>query len=565
MATLVHSLSFSQGSWVSDSLRRWWSSAEFNPLANSSTIVVEQLRTAATERSLTFMNEQRHRLVDVLRRQYKDSGLEMSESVFNLLASPRTMVVTTAHQPNWLGGPAYWLHKLLSTMALADKLTEILPEFQWIPLYWMGSEDHDLAELGHCVINGNRVEWEGERGSNAFGRLVIPSSIQLDFFATLENAPYFAEVHALLRESYQQGYTVAQATRRLAHGLLGEGGWLKFGGKDQFHELNGSKGSWREGYFGSSLVVLDGDDADLKGAFAPVMLDQFDSPGKVAAMVAQRRQELRSDFGIEVDLHIRDWPFFVLDGNERLKPEGRFSANDLHGLPAEKLSPGVALRPLFQEFTLPNVAFVGGGAEQLYWAALKPLFSHYGIPFPLTMLRPSLGWLTPEISKQWLAIGWVWDDLGKSADELESKFWSTIYQKNRSISPFWEEGDFSAWAETKVETVIGSLRGLLLEVDSGMQGALGASKHKMMQDLERLEQLYRKALRRKFKAEHELAQNIIHHFMPSGVPMERVEGMWSSLAYGGPAILKVYLECLSPMDVEDRSKAPWMRFIDLRV
>ena len=86
----------------------------------------------------------------------------------------------------------------------------------------------------------------------------------------------------------------------------------------------------------------------------------------------------------------------------------------------------------------------------------------------------------------------------------------------------------------------------------------------MIQELERLEQLYRKALRRKFKGEFEVARNVIRNLNPSGLPMERVEGMWSTLAYGGPDVLNAYKESLNPLDVDAMSNAPWLRFIDLR-
>jgi len=57
-------------------------------------------------------------------------------------------------------------------------------------LYWMGSEDHDLAELGHCVVNGKRLDWEGDRGTFAFGRLMVPDSVSMGWLAAFENAPY---------------------------------------------------------------------------------------------------------------------------------------------------------------------------------------------------------------------------------------------------------------------------------------------------------------------------------------------------------------------------------------
>jgi uncharacterized protein YllA (UPF0747 family) len=119
------------------------------------------------------------------------------------------------------------------------------------------------------------------------------------------------------------------------------------------------------------------------------------------------------------------------------------------------------------------------------------------------------------------------------------------------------------WAQSQVDSLIKPLGDQLQQVDAGQQGAIGASKHKILQEMKRLEKLYRKALRRRFKEEYDLAHRLIQHVMPSGVPMERVESMWTSLAYGGPGLLKDYRDCLSPLEVEQNSRAPWMRFIDL--
>jgi uncharacterized protein YllA (UPF0747 family) len=53
----------------------------------------------------------------------------------------------------------------------------------------------------------------------------------------------------------------------------------------------------------------------------------------------------------------------------------------------EKFSPNVILRPLYQEMILPNLAYVGGPAEVLYWLQLKEVFNHYQLPFPIVMPR----------------------------------------------------------------------------------------------------------------------------------------------------------------------------------
>ncbi|MDN8907514.1 bacillithiol biosynthesis BshC, partial [Staphylococcus aureus] len=84
----------------------------------------------------------------------------------------------------------------------------------------------------------------------------------------------------------------------------------------------------------------------------------------------------------------------------------------------ERFSPNVILRGLYQETILPNLAFIGGGGETAYWLQLKDLFQHFGVPFPVLVLRNSFlivdqKWQT-KLDKIELAPA----DLFKSDDEL---------------------------------------------------------------------------------------------------------------------------------------------------
>ena len=56
---------------------------------------------------------------------------------------------------------------------------------------------------------------------------------------------------------------------------------------------------------------------------------------------------------------------------------------------AELFSPNVLMRPIYQEFILPNLAYVGGSAEISYWLQLKSLFDYHKISFPILVLRNS--------------------------------------------------------------------------------------------------------------------------------------------------------------------------------
>ena len=55
----------------------------------------------------------------------------------------------------------------------------------------------------------------------------------------------------------------------------------------------------------------------------------------------------------------------------------------------ERFSPNVLLRPLYQEFILPNLCYVGGPSEICYWLQLKSVFDASNISYPLLLNRNS--------------------------------------------------------------------------------------------------------------------------------------------------------------------------------
>jgi uncharacterized protein YllA (UPF0747 family) len=113
---------------------------------------IEQRKKYPTDRKL---------LVTILKKQY--SSLEVSKLVeanIESLANENTFTITTAHQPNIFTGPLYFIYKILQVAKLAEQLKESFPENNFVPVYYMGSEDADLDELGHIFCNGEKKVWE---------------------------------------------------------------------------------------------------------------------------------------------------------------------------------------------------------------------------------------------------------------------------------------------------------------------------------------------------------------------------------------------------------------------
>src|SRR6478609_753245 len=118
-------------------------------------------------------NTPRSLLVESLQMQY--AGLVLTDKVkqnIQLLADQNTFTVTTAHQPNIFTGPLYFIYKILHTIKLSETLKSKLPEYNFVPVYYMGSEDADLDELGTINIEGEKYSWNTNQ-TGAVGRMKV--------------------------------------------------------------------------------------------------------------------------------------------------------------------------------------------------------------------------------------------------------------------------------------------------------------------------------------------------------------------------------------------------------
>lgn len=100
------------------------------------------------------IHNHRQLLHSVLLEQY--AGLTLSslqQKNLTAILGENTFTVTTAHQPNIFTGPLYFIYKIIHAIQQADYLKEQLPQYHFVPFYYMGSEDADLDELGIITID----------------------------------------------------------------------------------------------------------------------------------------------------------------------------------------------------------------------------------------------------------------------------------------------------------------------------------------------------------------------------------------------------------------------------
>ena len=125
---------------------------------------IGNFRDQIKEKSASFPKQNRQVLVDVLQSQYKN--LTISESVKSNIASlgnEKTFTVTTGHQLNIFTGPLYFLYKIVTVINACKQLKQAYPDYTFVPVYWMASEDHDFDEIKYFKLNGKSTPGKANR------------------------------------------------------------------------------------------------------------------------------------------------------------------------------------------------------------------------------------------------------------------------------------------------------------------------------------------------------------------------------------------------------------------
>ena len=298
---------------------------------------------------------QRELLTKVLDEKYK--ALTVSEKLksnLNRLKETNTFTVTTGHQLCLMTGPLYFIYKILHVIKLSEDLNNTFPNEHFVPVYWMASEDHDFEEIRSFLLFGQKWTWESKQ-KGAVGQFNTNDLQQLlqVLAEKFQNQPD-SEIHSLIAKFKAPNY-----------GL----GFFEF-----VHELFSVYG----------LVIIDADNTQLKESAWPIWQKDLYT-AEIHQALVKNTQELREK-GLPTPIESKETNLFVLSEQrrERIEKTGPLQFEKEHSF---QLSPNVVLRPIYQEWILPNLAYIGGPSEIAYWQQLPLAFQTLALPFPLTLQR----------------------------------------------------------------------------------------------------------------------------------------------------------------------------------
>jgi bacillithiol biosynthesis cysteine-adding enzyme BshC len=485
---------------------------------------LENFEDQLKEKQTHFPNENRTVLVKALEKQYQKSAVsEATQNNIKALARATTFTVTTGHQLNLFTGPLYFLYKIISTINLCDQLKKTYPQYDFVPIYWMATEDHDFEEINYFQFKKNKIKWITE-SNGPVGRLSTVGledvyKVFADQLGPGENA---TALKALFENSYLKHDNLADATRYLAN------------------QLFGSKG----------LVIIDGDDAELKRLFQPFVKKELIDQTSFE-QVSKTNEVLQQKYAIQVNP--REINLFYIEDqlreriiweNEQFKvnnTQRTFTKEQILSLletNPEKFSPNVILRPLYQEVILPNLCYIGGGGELAYWLQLKANFEAFNVPFPMLLLRNSAVLAShKQVEKA--------DKLALSWSNLFSKPQDLFIHKTAEFSNF--NLDFTQQKEA-LKLQFNALKGMAEQTDKSFANAVMAQESKQLKGLENLEKRLLKAEKRIYSEKLERILQLQNELFPNESLQERKANFSEFyLEYGSALIDKLRAE-LDPLD-----------------
>ncbi len=468
---------------------------------------IEQRKQFPTNRKL---------LADALTQQYAAvAPADKVKANIEKLLSENTFTITTAHQPNILTGPLYFIYKILHAVKLAEILSQQITDASFVPVYYMGSEDADLEELGHVYINGEKQTWLTNQ-TGAVGRMKVDKALikLIDGIAgQVTIHPYGNEIISLMKDCYTEGITIEQATFKLVHALFADFG----------------------------LLVLLPDSPVLKKAFIPViekeLTEQFSN-----TIVAETAKAFPAAYKVQASG--REINMFYLQEGRRDRIEFDHSQFTIHNSPLqfdatgikkelhehpERFSPNVILRPVFQESILPNIAFIGGGGELAYWMELKNVFAAVNVPFPVLLLRNSF-LLTAE--KQVAAAKKLGFDI-TALFKNETDLLNELVKRDSTVQLSLEKEK-----QTLLE-FYGQLKSIAAAVDISLANHTEALQVKALKKIEALEKKLLRAEKKKFEAQQRQLHKLKTVLFPNNNLQERIDNMIPYYAVMGKALIQM--------------------------
>jgi bacillithiol biosynthesis cysteine-adding enzyme BshC len=446
------------------------------------------------------------------------------------LCHPDGLAVCTGQQTGLVGGPLFTVYKALTAIAWARHLQERLRR-PVVPVFWMASEDHDVAEADHVHVvdrSGELVQVRHAAWHTPGG--FMPANLQLGpaIGETLERLRTFLPttefsnaVYEALAQAYSPERTLSQAFACWMTHLLGETG----------------------------LVLVDGADRSLKRLAVGVFRRELEEAPRTSGAILDVSQSLRAaGYPVQIEARPDGVNCFLLQRGRRplVRDAAGFRLRDTGEIiPAaslyrmaeeapEQFSPNVALRPVVQDTLFPTLAYVAGPGELAYFAQLRPVYAAFGVPMPVILPRATVSLIEPRIAQLLARFRLGLPDLTAEPEQLASRILRAQLPPDLGVT--------LAAARESVDEIFRRIGEAVAAVDPTLKATAGQTSGHIKGHLDQLEKKAVQALKRREADTRQQLQRVRDALMPGGKLQERVYPLVPYLAKYGFGLVQTLRE-----------------------
>ncbi|MDP1677780.1 MAG: bacillithiol biosynthesis cysteine-adding enzyme BshC [Bacteroidota bacterium] len=468
-----------------------------------------------------------HRTLNNQNREFQ-SGIKTLANI-DLLGNDNTFAVVTGQQLGFFGGPLYTIYKAITTVKLANKLTQDFPDYNFVPVFWLEGEDHDFDEINKTkYLNSNNelsvVEYliggkPLERNIGATGSIIFDEYIE-QFFSSLESTlpktDYSAALFELMRGYYSKGNTFLKAF----------------------------VGFFNHVYEDSGLVFINPNQPEFKKVLSPLFTNEINSNSQTSKLVIQKSVELEEHYHAQIKAKALNLFMFYKGGRHLIEPSEngdyflknlrqRYTKDELLFIALntpELLSPNVVMRPLCQDTLLPTISYVGGPGEIAYFAQLKPVYEYFKVAMPIIYPRASVTLIEEKIKK-------VLEKYSLEVEDLFGEVESVLSKVSEQVSEVKVDTLFESLG-SKINDAINEARFGIQQIDPTLNGTIDGTLFKFQQQLDVMKQKTQKAQQQKEEVSLKQIKKASLNIFPSENFQEREFSVIQYLNKYGPDFVK---------------------------
>lgn len=429
------------------------------------------------------------------------------------LLDPRVHVVVTGQQPGLLGGPLFTFHKVATAIRLCRDIAAEPGAPRVVPIFWNHTDDHDLDEANRLFLVNQQQEVQRfrldlDRTNEPLRSIGIGREVD----------KLLAEIDPLLPQSQHRAWLLDLCRPRHPDESFG----------DQLARLLFA-------VFGRhGLCIVEPRDLPAE-AFEP-LTRWWTKSDEIRERVKRATEDL-GDVGVDVTLDPATTMMFEITGGHRepLADGEQFRR-------AENLSPGVLLRPLWQDACLPTIAFIVGPGELAYLCAVAPLYRLLGVPLPVFVPRASLTLVEPSMQRLLSRFSLDLPDLDQPPEKLAERLLTA--DDGGDIEDAIDE------LQGKLRAALDAVAPKLSALDSSMLAALDRARSKSIEELERLLQKVRNARQNREGTGIKQLRRLCSTLRPRSRVQERVLGPIGYLNAYGAGLAETLIAAADPFRVE---------------